>query len=531
MADILQEYLIALGFKVDEASYKKFKASVANGTKEVAGLGAVSVSTATAIALSVEKVAREFEGLYYQQQRTGESVNRLKSYSFAMRQIGVDAATSEAALDSFTTAQRLNPGVKGFVNLLGGSGSSPVEQMTNFVERQKKLYGDAGYYVAAMNAELAGIPEATFLRIWNNLPKLRAANKEIERMRAEAGVSSKDFTDKSVEFMNAWEHMLASIGIGKERIASDLIDPVMKGVKAIDEIVQGFNRADVASKGWLGTIVGVTAALGGTSAALALILRLLGLGGLTGAGAGLVGRGALTLIGGTTGAAAIAGYYGLGLNGQTAGKEDDEPLSKEYRAKHGGGSKQDLKQATIDYFVGQGWSRAVATGIAANLSKESSFDHTAVGDGGKAYGLAQWHPDRQAAFKAWSGKDIRQSSMQEQLGFVQYELTQGADVQARRAGEKLRTEKDPYNAGVIFSGLYERPADTYGEAHARGNKAAEWYNAAPLTPASSATSVTINQTNNIKAQGPDPSSTSSEIANAQGRLNGDLVRNFQGAVR
>lgn len=640
MSDSLQEYLIALGFKVDDESYKKFKSAVATGTKEVASLGVVATSTATAIALSVEKVAREFEGLYYQQQRTKESVNNLRSYSFAMRQIGIDASASSAALDSFTTAQRLNPGVKGFVGLMGGTGASPIEQMTNFVERQKKLYGESGYYVAAMNAELAGIPEATFLQIWNNLPKLRAANEEMKRMRAEAGLAGQDFTDKSVEFMNAWEHLLSSIGIGKERIASDLIDPVMKGVKSLDEIVQGFNRADVASKGWLGTIVGVTAALGGTSAALALILRLLGMGGLVGAGASLAGRGALALIGGTTGAAAIAGYYGLGLNGQTAGKADDEPLSKEYRAKHGatpGGSKDDLKKTTIDYFVGQGWSRAAATGIAANIAKESQFDHTAVGDGGKAYGIAQWHPDRQAAFKEWSGKDIRMSNLQDQLGFIQHELTNGRDVQAKRAGEKLRAETDPYNAGVIFSGLYERPADTYGEAHSRGKQAQKWYAEgdqkprsvaeqprpaadvsakpdapvrhdtalaadqsrqpvdrvivaampksfdppredakpqsrepadrvaippagapadpsraagqgsaptdraaaatqqpwmdAPLMPASSSTSVVINQTNDVKFQGSEGSSMASEFEGIQGRLNGDLVRNFQGAIR
>lgn len=530
MSDTLKEYLIALGFKVDDASYKKWKASVANSTKEVAGLGAVTVSTATAIALSVEKVAREFEGLYYAQQRTGETVNRLKSYSFAMKQIGIDGGQAAGALDSFTTAQRLNPGIKGFVGLSGGTGRSPVEQMTNFVERQKKLYGESGYYVAAMNAELAGIPEATFLQIWNNLPKLRAANAEMNRMRTEAGLAGKDFTEKSVEFTNAWDHLLGSLELGKERIASDLIGPVGRGVKMVDSIVQAFNRADVASNGWAGSIVGVTAALGGTSAALALLLRMLGMGGIVGAGLKLAGRGALGLMGGTVGASAAAAYYGLGLNGSTAGKEDDEPLSKEYRAKHGGGSKDNLRQASIDYFMSQGWSRAAATGIASNLNSESKFDHKAVGDGGAAYGIAQWHPDRQAAFKAWAGKDIKGSSLQDQLAFVQYELTQGADAGARRAGQKLKGENDPYNAGVIFSGLYERPADTYGQAHARGQQAANWYDA-PLMPAAGSAPVTVSQKTDIHVTAPDPHAAGAVVAGAQDRVNGDMVRNMQGATR
>src|SRR5258708_5475011 len=105
MSDVLKEYLIRLGFKVDDASYKKFNKAVATSAKEVAGLGSVTVATATAIALSVEKVAREFEGLYYLSQRTGATVNSLKSYAFAAKQIGIGFDQSAAAIESFTTAQ------------------------------------------------------------------------------------------------------------------------------------------------------------------------------------------------------------------------------------------------------------------------------------------------------------------------------------------------------------------------------------------------------------------------------------------
>jgi hypothetical protein len=87
MSSSLQEYLIALGFSVDDASYKKFKGAVASGAKEVAGLGSVTVATATAIGLSVEKVAEEYRNLGFVAQRTRASVNDLKAYSFGIRQI------------------------------------------------------------------------------------------------------------------------------------------------------------------------------------------------------------------------------------------------------------------------------------------------------------------------------------------------------------------------------------------------------------------------------------------------------------
>lgn len=113
---------------------------------------------------------------------------------------------------------------------------------------------------------------------------------------------------------------------------------------------------------------------------------------------------------------------------------------------------------------GMGWSEAQAAGIAANLQHESNFNPTAVGDGGRAYGVAQWHPDRQAAYKRWSGKDIRQSSLGEQLAFVNYELTEGRE---RAAGGQLRRTTTADEAAQVVSRYYERPADTEGEARKR----------------------------------------------------------------
>lgn len=128
-----------------------------------------------------------------------------------------------------------------------------------------------------------------------------------------------------------------------------------------------------------------------------------------------------------------------------------------------------------NYFQGKGWSREQAIGIASNLSVESGFNPSAVGDGGKAYGIAQWHPDRQAGFRAFSGKDIRGSSLDEQLAFIHYELTQG---QEKSAGDALRKARSAYEAGSVVSSQYERPAQKQAEAARRGTLAQAIYGSA-----------------------------------------------------
>ena len=124
------------------------------------------------------------------------------------------------------------------------------------------------------------------------------------------------------------------------------------------------------------------------------------------------------------------------------------------------------KQA-IDFFVAKGWTKSQACGIVANLEKESNLNPAAVGDGGKAYGLAQWHPDRQAQFKTALGKAIKGSTFLEQLTFVNWELHNNE----KGAGGKLKLCSTAKDSGSCVSRYYERPADTAGECTKRGNQA------------------------------------------------------------
>lgn len=161
----------------------------------------------------------------------------------------------------------------------------------------------------------------------------------------------------------------------------------------------------------------------------------------------------------------IAKRYGRYLDGGDTGADTGVAMGAEM-APSGAASRQ---EETVKYFQSQGWTREQAIGIAANLQRESSFNPSAVGDGGNAYGLAQWHPDRQAQFQAAFGKPIQGSTFQEQLAFVQYELTQG---QEKPAGERLRGATSAEEAAALVSRLYERPADEAGEAAKRAQMAA-----------------------------------------------------------
>ena len=131
---------------------------------------------------------------------------------------------------------------------------------------------------------------------------------------------------------------------------------------------------------------------------------------------------------------------------------------------------EERQRAAVDYFQANGFSRAQSIGIVANLTRESGMKTGAVGDGGKAFGLAQWHPDRQAEFKKAFGHDIKQASFTEQLQFVRHELLFG---QEKRAGRELLSQHTAADAAAAISKYYERPANTQQEMATRGKMAQE----------------------------------------------------------
>ena len=134
------------------------------------------------------------------------------------------------------------------------------------------------------------------------------------------------------------------------------------------------------------------------------------------------------------------------------------------------GDMQSRQRDAMRYFQERGWTADQAAGIVANITRESGFDPNAVGDNGRAYGLAQWHPERRADYKARFGRDIEGASIEEQIAFIQHELTVGKES---AAGAALRGARTAEEAAVIMSRQYERPADADVEAAVRAGIANE----------------------------------------------------------
>ncbi len=111
-------------------------------------------------------------------------------------------------------------------------------------------------------------------------------------------------------------------------------------------------------------------------------------------------------------------------------------------------------ETAMKVLMDKGWTKEQAAGITANLAAESGFDTDATGDSGKAKGIAQWHPDRQKKFEEVNGKKLSDATLEEQVGFVDWELRNTE----KKAGDKISTAATAEQAAALTERHYERSA-------------------------------------------------------------------------
>jgi hypothetical protein len=537
----LQEYLIKLGWSVDEPSLKKFVGAVSATGSRVAELGSVAIETAAAIELMVSRVARTYETLYYASQRTGQSIRYIQSTQFAFKQIGLSAEEANASIEGIATTLRTQT----WLRAIFGNANTPQQVATNL--------GRSGlpYFLQVKFAEMIGMSEKTLFHMQKFGEIEAKAQADFVKRQREAGVDPERLANQSVEFGRALNKLESDLEIFGDRMAADFIQPVTTGITKLDEIVQWVNRADVATKGWISTLGTIAGSAGGLILVEKILRKLLGASPETASGkvAGLVAKRALGvragggLIGSAIGVAELVkednpetktmlrsllgpAFYAMGLskspdlNGTSGGGSG------------GGGSKQQRIAQAVAFFKEAGFPDEAAKGITAGLFSESGLDPSNTNPTSGAYGIAQHLGPRLGKFKEVFGKDIHGSSFEDQLKYVLWELTRGGEQATGKAllqgGFSARQ-----GAGMFIHG-FERPgaAGEASDMSRAGPLADALSSLVPQQNAGSTKNVTLHSTAHINISGsPDAMSTAKQYTDAHNNVNDNMIRQFTPAVR
>lgn len=532
-AEVIREFLVQLGFKTDEKSLKNFAGNIENATKSVVKLVAVIEGAALTVGAGVASFASNLEALYFAAIKTGSSATSLKAFAKAAENFGASSDEALQSVQALARFMRNNPGSEGFIKSLGvdtrDANGRLRETVDIMADLGQQLQGKP-YYVAKQYGDMLGIGEDT-LRAMINGDFARELNAQRARLKNTGFDKASQDAHKFMMGLRELQTYLEAFGLKIQealmnklgmsmgqlsewftnngpRIAARLADIVVqfmtlaeKVFPAISWLVDKLIALDDATGGWSTKIIALLALLnflGGTAI-------ISGVAALAGAFSGLAAA--------ILGVAAAAGYLYFNRGNINTWMDENIPgasqldnaLSKVHPSL-GRNFDQQKSASAISFFEKMGWSKDQAAGIVANIKNESSFNPNAENQG--HYGLAQWDKNRQANFAKWAGKDIRQSTSEEQMAFINYELTQGSE---RRAGALLRATNNAQAASNVVFSQYERAGDATG-------------------PRRAADAVQIAQTTNIHVNGGDAASTGRAVAGEQSRVNQNLVRNLQANV-
>ena len=123
-------------------------------------------------------------------------------------------------------------------------------------------------------------------------------------------------------------------------------------------------------------------------------------------------------------------------------------------------SAQTKKNAEIGmkYLLKQGFCTNAAAALLGNFMGESNLNPQAVGDNGEAWGIAQWHPNRQENISNHFGKSIFKMNFLEQLKAALWEMKTGYPEAYNVLNKQGLRVKDYVSAVVRHYEIPEYPA-------------------------------------------------------------------------
>ncbi|EFN4786586.1 lytic transglycosylase [Escherichia coli] len=262
-AETLKDFLISLGFKVDEAGARKFDAVVAGTTLKAIELGVKVEAAALSVVAFTAKIASGLDDLYWASQRTGATVEGIKQIGYAVSQVGGSVDGARGSLENLARFMRNNPGAEGFLNRLGvqtRDASGNMRDMATIFTGVGQRLSSMPYYRANQYAQMLGLDENTLMAMRRGIGQFSgeytAMAKAIDYNADVAAVSSN-------KFMTSLRSFGLMAGMARDKIGSSLADGLAGSLDRLRrQILENFPKIEGAITGtvkgilWAGEMVG-----------------------------------------------------------------------------------------------------------------------------------------------------------------------------------------------------------------------------------------------------------------------------------
>lgn len=221
-AETIKDFLVSLGFDIDEAGASKFDSVLAGTTANAIKMGLAVEGAALTVVAFTAKIASGLDNLYWASQRTGATVQGIQSIGYAVSQVGGSVDAARSSLESLSRFVRNNPGAEGFLNRLGvqtRDASGNMRDMAAIFTGVGQKLSSMPYYRANQYAQMLGIDENTLMAMRRGGGGFSG---QYSAMAKAIGFNADEAARSSNKFMTSLREFGAMAGMARDKIGSNL---------------------------------------------------------------------------------------------------------------------------------------------------------------------------------------------------------------------------------------------------------------------------------------------------------------------
>ena len=233
-SEVLQEYLISLGYKMDQVSLGKFNAGISTTGKNVMKVGGAVAGVVASIEASTAAFAYSMRNVYFQSQLANSSIKNLNALGFAGRQIGIGGDAMGQAVQNMSRTIRTNPGMQALIESFGVkvTGRDASDVAIDMLGALKKMPEYVGSQFAN---QMFGMDADTYHLVISQLDTLKQKKQDALDIYKNMGLDP----DKAAEAMLHYAGTMDVLGAKLSGLAKVMMIELAPEFDAMNEMVSG----------------------------------------------------------------------------------------------------------------------------------------------------------------------------------------------------------------------------------------------------------------------------------------------------
>lgn len=234
--NVIKEFLVSLGFEINDSQFNKFTKGIASATVQVAKLGAAAIAAAAGVFYGIAKIADSYDALGDLGNRVNATVAEIEELGYVAKLTGSSVEAANSSLEGLSqtmglAAMGMGRGLEVFKKLgiqvkdSNGKLKSTAEVMDEIGVKIKGL--ERGQQIAILSR--LGIDPTMIEAVTGNTAELRA---EFQQLYKTVGLDSNKAAEESGKFNDSLDRLGFTLSTIYKAV----------GVKFIPKLTEGMDR-------------------------------------------------------------------------------------------------------------------------------------------------------------------------------------------------------------------------------------------------------------------------------------------------